>query len=459
MLRLLFILWGADFYFNRANIFVDGDTAAWFNSIYNLIENGTYTCAPENEYGYFGRIPGYSFFIGFFYLLSGKNMDILYPLIGWVQTAIDVYAIYLVYRICKISFQDQRIAIISSILYASYPFIIVWTPVAYSEMLGVFFMIVSLYFLVREDLKFRWVFVGIAISLAILMRPQLALLVPLFYLVLIFTHKNNVRQLLKFGIQFTLMVVIVYGSWPIRNYVNYNKIIPTQDIRGLGMQGEDFTAFMQYIYSVKSGWEPQWHEILENRDFTYPEQAIKFEGDSVKLARAVHLSKNCGKSFSKWKGYWKNGITGEDCSDEISKLFTELRENQIQNNPLNFYLLVPLQNLKKTIFKAKLAKREGLASLVGSLLFSYRTLLLFLGFAGAFLICKHNATPNYLGWIAISFFAIWYITLCFGTSVQFRNIEMRYLLPTDVILLIPASYAINEIMMKFGIIERKVIKS
>jgi hypothetical protein len=41
---------------------------------------------------------------------------------------------------------------------------------------------------------------------------------------------------------------------------------------------------------------------------------------------------------------------------------------------------------------------------------------------------------------ATSFFVLLYVYLCFGTSPQCRNIEMRYFLQADVIMLIPAAY-------------------
>ena len=64
ILRFGFIVFGAEVYFNRPNIFIDGDTGGWQKCIENLIHNGTYTVGNEN--GQFSRMPGYSFFIGFF---------------------------------------------------------------------------------------------------------------------------------------------------------------------------------------------------------------------------------------------------------------------------------------------------------------------------------------------------------------------------------------------------------
>ena len=53
ILRIIFILYGAEIYFNRENIFIDGDTWAWQTCIDNLINNGTFSVGG-NE-GQFSR--------------------------------------------------------------------------------------------------------------------------------------------------------------------------------------------------------------------------------------------------------------------------------------------------------------------------------------------------------------------------------------------------------------------
>ena len=49
------------------------------------------------------------------------------------------------------------------------------------------------------------------------------------------------------------------------------------------------------------------------------------------------------------KDIGKKPVIHNNCNKEIEKLFNELRQSQIQKNPLNFYLWVPLQNLKSCI--------------------------------------------------------------------------------------------------------------
>ena len=106
IIRVLFLLYGAELYFNRSNIFIDGDTWAWQNCIENLINNGTYTVGGDK--GQFSRMPGYAFFMGVFYLLTGQNWEIAVVIIAWIQTFIDILNIYLIlsvvlWRLHKIS--------------------------------------------------------------------------------------------------------------------------------------------------------------------------------------------------------------------------------------------------------------------------------------------------------------------------------------------------------------------
>ena len=81
LLRVLFILFGAELYFNRENIFIDGDTFAWQNCIENLIQNGTYTVGGYS--GEFSRMPGYSFFIGIFYIICNQNWELAFTFIAF----------------------------------------------------------------------------------------------------------------------------------------------------------------------------------------------------------------------------------------------------------------------------------------------------------------------------------------------------------------------------------------
>lgn len=448
LLRCLFVLFGAKAFFGRENIFTDGDTGTWMLSIQNLLEHGIYSMRLDHEYGYFGRTPGYSFFIGIFYLLTGKDWNAAFPIIGWTQLFLDTFAIFVMYRIgMKIFRNDKLSSLILSFLYATYPFIITWNPVVYSESLSIFLLIVGFYFLVSDDIRFHSGWLGIFLSLSVLTRPQVLILLPVVGVFILFKYRKNVNLLVKHTLYYGLTVLIVYGSWPIRNYLNYDKIQFTHDLRSFDVWGPDALAFREYIYTVKAEWEPQFSALVKNERVIFPEIAYRTPDDSLKLEQAVTLSQNCGSGFSYWSKYWKEPITGENCNDEIVRLFNELQDNQKKYNPVNVYLWVPLQNLAKSLFKIKLYNTESLARKIGSLLFLYRTLLIFLGIVGILYLIKSNDSEIGIFYVILGYFVLLYFLLCFGTGPNFRNIEMRYFLPADVLLLIPAAVPLKNVLL------------
>ena len=120
VIRLVFILYGAEIFFQRENIHYDSDTGLWKECISNLIDHGNYIYGSK---GWFCRMPGYSFFMGGIYFLSGKDWINTYKVIGWVQTFLDIISIYLVYKISELYFH-KIVALLSSLIYSLYPFII-----------------------------------------------------------------------------------------------------------------------------------------------------------------------------------------------------------------------------------------------------------------------------------------------------------------------------------------------
>lgn len=462
LLRLIFTLVIAPYYFNRDNIHYDNDTSAWMTGLYNLIYNGEFTLMLNNEMASYCRMPGYSLFLApafgivslSYYLQGidiGNHHEMWYSVLkitAYIQMILDTISIYLIYYITLKTLKNYTIAIVTALLYASYPFVIVWNPVCYSEIPSLFFALLALALVLKSERKMVIFFAGICLGFAVLNRPQFALLAPLMLFFFYQKYKGSFMNNLLTMMLFFTSFAITYGAWPLRNYIRFNKIIVTQDLRGFDNWNDDVIAFMQYIYSVKAEWQPQFSNILQNKPVTFPKESYLIKGDSLKLERAVHLAKNCGRGFSEWAGYHKATIpiydTANDCSGEVAQLFDELRQNQIKYNPYNFYVKVPLQNLKKALFKVELSDEASMARKLGAYLFYYRTLLILLGFIGWWLLFKNVDTRPMSLFVGL-FFATLYLYLCFGTSPQCRNIEMRYFLQTDVFLLIPAALTLTRI--------------
>jgi hypothetical protein len=210
---------------------------------------------------------------------------------------------------------------------------------------------------------------------------------------------------------------------------------------------------------VKTDYEPQYSQIVNGgENVEWPKAAYIVPGDSEKLARISKMCHDCGRGFNvfiKNEGLQPAIITKENtCSPEIAKMWSELKENQVKKNPLNFFLLVPLSNLKKSFFKTGLYNPTSrIVNLVSTLLFGYRSLMILIGLFGMILFWRANKKFPLTLKIILFYFIIWY----FWNSFVYRNMEMRYLLQADLLLLIPAGYIFLFLLEKIS--KRKLLTS
>jgi hypothetical protein len=434
--RIVFTLFFAKAYYGTDNIYYNYDSGAWALCFQNLFYSGSFSIDLTHPLGYFVRMPGYSFYLGGFYLLCGKDWTTTFFVAGWFQIAMDTLNIFLIYRITYLISNQSKAGLITSMLYAFYPFVIVWNPLCYSEIPAITFMLLSLFFMLSRG-KRNYAFFSVSfLSLGILFRPQLFLLLPFVGIYILIPYLKTPRALLTLSFQMFLGFLICYMPWPIRNYINHDKILLTHDLRGFANWDKDVMSFTFFIYSVQAEWEPQFSQIITNKNVEFPIGVSFSKQDSLLLSRAFFLSKNCGKGFSKWRGYWKEPISSNDCNDSISEIFTSLREKQVKQNPLNFWIYLPLQNLKKAIFKDKLYDTKTTIRKIASTLFYYRTFLILLGVVCSLVLLKLKTYRLYLI-MTLGFFVLLYMSLCAGTGPLMRNIEIRYFLPADVLLIIP----------------------
>ena len=462
LIRIFFVLFIAEHFFQRPFIFANNDTTLWSMMLYNFIKEGTMMGNSfGDEYNYFMRLPGYTFFMLPFYKLASGDWWLTYKLMGWFQTMADTLCIYLSFSIARKLFPTRELLACGIAgLYALYPFIIVWTPVAYSEWLAIALLLWFMHLAIPAEKTSRLFLSGLVLGFAVLCRPQIALIVPIILTVLFL--KNGFRPAslsFKPVIVIALGVLLSYGWWPARNYFGYGKFILAQDLRGIDNWREDVLNFMQLMFAIQEGWEPQFSQIIHNEPVTIPAQAGFTPHDSLLFLRGTHLASNCSKGFSHWRGYWQGRYIPleESCQQEVQTIFKQLRTNHIKSHPLNFYVRVPLQNLSKALFKTEFQKNDGLLIKLASILFIYRTFLILAGLVGALLLLKGKNTNMIWFLVILLYFAVLYFYLCFGTTMQCRNIEMRYFLPADILLLFPAGWLIAKAALFRKMVPKKLL--
>ena len=92
-----------------------------------------------------------------------------------------------------------------------------------------------------------------------------------------------------------------------------NRFIITKNVEGVDGFTEDVVSFMQYVYAVKTDWDPQFSSIVKNKETIFPEICYKNKADSLKLESVIYLAKTCGSGFSRKEGYWAQKIMARQC--------------------------------------------------------------------------------------------------------------------------------------------------
>jgi hypothetical protein len=451
-LRMFFYFFGAELYYGTKHFFTLGDSIELFSAGKNLVDNGIFSTDLNYPDGVFKREPGYSILMAIFYILSFKNIELTFCLLAIFQIAFDSFCIYVVFKIIKSISNNHYSALIGATLYAVYPFAIFWTSIAYAEIFGVNLCLISVYFSSKNKIKYHFLSGGIA-AYASLVRPQLFLLIFAYLsasFILIFIKKYQSKKQL---VLYILGFILIYACWPIRNLVNHKELVIFKKTENTSRDmSADRISFAYFMWSVKTDWEPQISQLLAGETVEMPEWVWKMsEDDSMKLMKAITLSYECGDGFRQLRRL-PPLPEDVDCTEEVTALWKELREIVITKRPLQYYVKVPFGNLKKSIFKNSLIKsfnradKPVLINQLVNLLFSYRTLLLILGAIGCFLMLfQINAKENLATYYIIFYIMGLYFWLCF----IYRDMDIRYLLPADVLLIIPASFLIYRIINYF----------
>jgi hypothetical protein len=449
VIRLLFVFVGGKFYYGRSDYFIQGDTYFWFQAFINLVEHGTFTVNTAIETGKFFRPPGYSFLFGIFYLLTFKNYILAWKLLVTLQVAMDVTSVFLIARISKAVMKSGSpekknfFSNLAALLYTLYPTAIVFVPLLQAEISSVFFLLVSTWYAFKPPSVRNAFASGAFAGIATLCRLQCAFALPFIMLAFIYRQADKISGKVKQALLFSIGVAITYGLWPARNYFFQNKLVFSQEINIGAHWSDDFLSFLDYTHSISTDHTPFYWSILKNEKVNWPAAAYIDPGDSLLLDSVVTMCRNCSNSFA----YWKFGehlvpkveLPEHSCETRITSIFNSLTEKQKTKNAFHYWIVIPLLNLEKCFFKMSLYGDKPLSvKILSSILFMIRTILVLLGLAGIFMAYKKKMLAKKFLVFAFGYMISWYLYI----SIVHRNIEMRYLLHTDIILLIPAAFAI-----------------
>ncbi|GAB3869745.1 hypothetical protein GCM10028824_17280 [Hymenobacter segetis] len=459
-LRIAFLLKGTAVMYHSPEYFaLNGDSSSYTLAFENLWNKGRYTFDFLEPDAAFGRLPGYPFFYGAHWILFGSERAAAAT--AWSQVLLDTGAIGLIFAILhRLEPHRPRTAYLGALLYATYPFIIVWIPVMGTEILSVDLTLLWLWALLHWRPTAAYALgLGMLLALGLLVREYMGILLPITFAWLLWQcWAERERGLVRYAALVAVGFGLLYGGWPVRNYLLAHRLILLKPrAAGYANQTSDVDEFYQWVHCWTPDENPWLDSVLVGTGAVRFPAAATF-GSAATQAQAQRLvvqARQCGSGFWVLRSGAGNGTRYRNaaamradtayqrhhfqhCNAEIGAGFQALRQQFMAEHPVRFCFDVPLQNLRKALFKSSLTTDQALAPRPAlpytgllRLLLGYRTALLLLGWGGL-LVLKGQRNAR---WLVAAVAGGLYFYICF----LYRGLEMRYLLQADVLLLVPAA--------------------
>ncbi len=439
-IRLAFVLWGAELFWPERPIYLTGDSSGFITGAKSITSSGYYTIDSTNKNtdSRYGRLPGYPAFIWLNLKLAGPN-NFHYSVVV-SQVLLDTVSILLCYLIVFAITTHSFAAVLGAALYALYPFVIVWTVKISTETFATFLFLLVIYTaLCTPVVGKKWWFTLVAaiVAVASLTREYFGILVMVSGFILFLRMNHNNMGWIRIANRMTLYAVVflfLFGLWPLRNYLISGKIVWVVSIgSGYSRYQKDYNAFRDFVYSFQEGIEPiESQVVFDSIPNPFPDNVFINTSDKALAQVTIQNARKCGSSFVYRRTELSNTpilLGEENCDDIIVRDFIYLRQQYMTHNLWKGYVVVPMINLGKAVFKSKVMHaKAGALHYIISALFAMRTLLVIAGFClGAVMLKRY---PILLGlWL----FAVFqYFLICW----IFRQVEMRYLLQADVGLIL-----------------------
>jgi hypothetical protein len=443
-IRVAFLMKGATVYYGAGHEYLNGDSFSYTESFRNLVEHGHYTSDPSIPDASFGRLPGYPFFFGLHYLLFGAKEALAALAVS--QTLLDTAVILLLYRLLLRWTGQLLPAVFVALLYATYPFAIIWVSVTGTEQLNTFCTVLWLGAVTSgKQTRTHYALVGVLAALAFLVREFMGVLLPISLLVVFlqsqlpwpFRWKRAVWVALGFG--------FLYIGWPARNYFGQHRLTLVKPVSaGYANQREDMQAYLDWLHCWTND-NTTWLELmLASEPFRYPASIFGSPVEERRAYALTALAARCGSSFHLRRLDTQESRLAQpplfyNCNPAIAAGFDSLRTSFVRRHPLRYAIAVPLSNLQKAFFKKNTIHqpKAGTVAMLQRALFGYRSVLVLLGVLGLLIARKQP-------WVVP--ICCYFLFIYLYTSVVFRSLEMRYLLQADVMLLLPAAWLIARLV-------------
>jgi 4-amino-4-deoxy-L-arabinose transferase-like glycosyltransferase len=436
VLRLAFSFYFQQFYFGRFE-YKYGDGLSYLSPIINFINNGEYRGDAFLDDSKYFRPPVYPAFLGAIYLLvSEQNFDYV---VAGIQSIIGAFSVILLYRIVLNISQSRKAALISGILFALYPFSILWTPLIYTETVQLF-LIFSLVCL-GTNLKisiYSTLTQGALVGLILLTKQYLALIVIVPIYIILFSSRMTFRDKATHLSLLMLSFAMVLLPWTVRNYISSSEVIIFfGKTSGFRNSLDDMVAFTRFANKFNENTTEHIDSVAEMGVVKFTKHQKFSAAHERDINAATYLAYQCGGSFVERRNPTSHEQPPHgNCNEEVIRKFDALSALFWREVPLWEALETRRDALWKVVSKSNIINKNLSMSENGILkyiLLKYRIVLLVLGFSGILCILLDKAKTHQQKVLTSSLLVAaiaFYLFFC----LILVSAEMRYLLTPDLLI-------------------------
>ncbi len=464
LIKLTYWLFFRSFISEQSYLFacIYGDTNSHIFEIEEGIQNGWYS-------GH--RIPGYGLFYAFIRIFFSANIAV--ELLVVLQCILSVISVLYLAKLTILIFDAKHYY---------YPVLITYTICSYitrfdyllgPESLSSSFTIFGFYYLylaTENNNKIKYYFIaGFFWGLLLFLRPFLFPFFIFLLIYIIYTEiklKNSILELFKKIVCFSIIFSVLETGWIIRNYIQYNKLVPIQInvAAGDGKFTTGHLALFEYV-GAWGGDIVRWNPIAEIRWFYYDMRSgffafipIQDANNPIELPNYIYTS-----TVDSNKLRYIRKIFGEshdlDKSNEERKYldsiavseFHKAKANFISEKPLFYYILSPLRLLYLFLFHS--GTQTMFNEPFSSLPLYYKLIKLF--FSSIFIfttvfgtICTLILLIYHYNNTKLVFMSIYVWAIFFFVCYILRMIEYRYIVVLYPILMLFAVVGLYNMISK-----------
>jgi hypothetical protein len=238
-------------------LFFHGDEAILSQNAFTAFQSGL----QKNQWQLLGKISGpVSYFPGLWYYLQGATIHILGPSLASIKTLsliTDLGICLLLYQLVK-RWCDKVTAVISGVVYATFPIMIHFSMTGLQNIESTFFLMGSVYCIekFRSAKQIRWLTIAGMVSGVGMYFYLSSLLIPIFGVVAIIITSKKFTATCHNCLRYLVSFVMAAGPFLLFNFLNYNFLVGRSRAYQIWDSTNVFKQLLSHLFKVIRGFYP-----------------------------------------------------------------------------------------------------------------------------------------------------------------------------------------------------------